>query len=281
VRLSAVRCQEKNYEKRSKKMKNAKIWQAMFFIVLVCLTVSCVSMTDRTMTPLEREQANVIGSVTTTFTVTNFLHVTSGIKSRAYSELKSVAQMRYPGNIDIKNITIAGSFSGWNILWGCLYLFSPIVLDVQKITASGDVVLYSTDTARINAARSKVATAVTDSSKILIDELPRDATIAVLSVFSRDSETSEYIIGELEYNLVNSAKFKIVDRRRLDQIRVEQNFQTSGDVSDDSAVSIGQMLGATIVITGEIAGTGSNQRLVLKALNVQTAQIITMTRESL
>jgi hypothetical protein len=53
----------------------------------------------------------------------------------------------------------------------------------------------------------------------------------------------------------------------------------SGDVSDATAVSIGQMLGANIVLTGSISGTGSDRRLSIRALDVRTAQIITMVRE--
>ena len=66
---------------------------------------------------------------------------------------------------------------------------------------------------------------------------------------------------------------------RLDQIRSEQNFQISGDVDDDSAISIGNMLGANIVITGDISSVGGVNRLVLRALDVRTAQILTMARE--
>jgi hypothetical protein len=39
------------------------------------------------------------------------------------------------------------------------------------------------------------------------------------------------------------------------------------------------MLGANIVITGGLTGSGSSQRLTLKALNVQSAQIMAMARE--
>ena len=113
----------------------------------------------------------------------------------------------------------------------------------------------------------------------MIDIMPRDATIAILNVYSEDRAIAEHIIDELEFLLVNSRRFMIVDRRRLEQIRREQNFQASGDVDDSSAVSIGNMLGATIVITGDITGTGSSRRLVLRALDVRTAQIITMARE--
>jgi len=53
----------------------------------------------------------------------------------------------------------------------------------------------------------------------------------------------------------------------------------SGEVSDDSAVSIGSMLGASIVITGSITGTGNTKRITMKALDVATSQIIAMSRE--
>jgi hypothetical protein len=127
----------------------------------------------------------------------------------------------------------------------------------------------------------KLDNAIINASSVLSERIPRDTTIAVLSVSATNRNTSEYIIGEVEYNLVNSGRFKIVDRRRLDQIRSEQNFQISGEVRDDSAVSIGNMLGANIVITGEITGSGSRQRLMLKALDVQTAQITVIAREDL
>jgi hypothetical protein len=66
---------------------------------------------------------------------------------------------------------------------------------------------------------------------------------------------------------------------RLEQIRMEQNFQLSGEVSDDSAVSIGGMLGAGVVIVGTVNTDGSTGRITVRALDTQTAQIITMARE--
>ncbi|MDR1249560.1 MAG: CsgG/HfaB family protein [Treponema sp.] len=112
-----------------------------------------------------------------------------------------------------------------------------------------------------------------------IETLPARARVAVLSIGSNNRTLSENAVNELEFNLVDARKFTIVDRARLDQIRREQNFQMSGDVSDDSAVSIGNMLGADIVIVGTINTTDSGGRITIRALDVQTAQIITMARE--
>jgi hypothetical protein len=141
---------------------------------------------------------------------------------------------------------------------------------------------YVTSTGTADSlVQRKISDATVRAYEALIQKIPKDSTIAVLSIYSNDRSMSEYIIGEMEYNLVSSGQFRIVDRRRLDQIRNEQNFQMSGEVGDDSAVSIGNMLGANIVITGEITGSGALQRLFFKALDVRTALIITMTREEI
>jgi TolB-like protein len=127
---------------------------------------------------------------------------------------------------------------------------------------------------------SGIEGAVARASVLFVGELKKDSTIAVISISSNNSELAIFAIDELEFQLVTAKQFTIVDRKTLDTVRSEQNFQLSGDVSDQSAVSIGNMLGANIVITGNITGTGNTQRLTLKALDVKTAQIVSMARES-
>ena len=122
--------------------------------------------------------------------------------------------------------------------------------------------------------------AVARASVLFIGELKKDSTIAVINIYSNNSELAIFAIDELEYQLVTAKQFTIVDRKTLDTVRSEQNFQVSGEVSDKSAVTIGNMLGANIVITGNITGSGNTQRLTLKALDVKTAQIVSMSRES-
>lgn len=47
-------------------------------------------------------------------------------------------------------------------------------------------------------------------------------------------------------------RFDVLDRKNLAQLTKEQDFQISGRVSDDSAVSIGQMIGAAILLVGDV-----------------------------
>jgi hypothetical protein len=241
---------------------------------------SCVTIQDRMLQSQERAIVEVVGRVNTQFITMQFWHKidNENISKRAYSKLMEEARKKYQGNIDVVNITADGNFNPYTLsplpfilgLWG----------NFQTVNASGDVVLYSEAIFSV-IEQERLTDAVKDLSAEMTEKLPNNSTIAILSVYSPNGNNSEYIIGELEYNLVNSDKFRIVDRRRLDQIRLEQNFQLSGDVSDASAVSIGNMLGANIVIVGEITGSAQNQHLILRALDVRTAQIITMVRKEL
>ncbi|MFP3042928.1 caspase family protein, partial [Treponema primitia] len=123
----------------------------------------------------------------------------------------------------------------------------------------------------------KVEGVLNNASNILINSLPNNARIVVLNLYSGDRSASEFIINELMSKLVQSRKFRVVDRANVDQVRNEIGFQLNDDVDSNSAVSIGNLLGATIIITGRISGSGSTQRLVLTALDVKTVSIIAGT----
>jgi hypothetical protein len=284
------------------------------FCLSLVIFVSCVSLSDRPIPVNEVDSTVIIGEVQVTFTSWQpaYIIMTKNIKDKAYSRLLEQAKMEYGENVDIKSIIIKGSFSYHN-LWvlglvsglgmnigtitgtpefNAIYGTPGVVIagDFQKITATGNVVLPRNslgNTPRPDRSSISIPSnttgidgAITNTSRDLIYDLPERSTVAVLNVSSNNRDLSAYVVDELEYQLVTAKKFTIVDRKTLDTIRTEQNFQMSGEVSDASAVSIGQILGASIVITGTITGTDSSQRLSLKALDVKTAQIITMAREA-
>jgi hypothetical protein len=123
--------------------------------------------------------------------------------------------------------------------------------------------------------------AVNRISEKFIAALSEGSVIAVLNIAAEDEEAVAFITGELEHQLVESGRFNIVDRKYHDDVRSEQDFQLSGNVSDESAISIGNMLGASIVITGDINGAGTSRRLNVKALDVITGEIVSSGREPL
>ena len=81
--------------------------------------------------------------------------------------------------------------------------------------------------------------------------------------------------------IVNTRNYTVVERSNIEAVLTEQNFQMSGYVDDDAFVSIGKFIGATVVVTWEISGTGSQKRLVIKAIDVLTSEILSMVQVNL
>jgi hypothetical protein len=73
--------------------------------------------------------------------------------------------------------------------------------------------------------------------------------------------------------LAGSSRFTVVDRQRLDLIRREENFQLSGEVSDETAQAIGKKLGAQYVVTGALVEMGDYYRFRVMVLHVETAAV--------
>ena len=136
---------------------------------------------------------------------------------------------------------------------------------------------------QMQGSRTNALTAVEDAVKRagekLVGSLQENARLAVLNISADDETLAAKIMDDLELQLVESGKFTVVERKYLDTLRAEQNFQLSGEVSDVSAVSLGSMSGANIVITGALSGTTGARRLNLTPLDVQSAAIILSLRE--
>ncbi|MDR1215937.1 MAG: CsgG/HfaB family protein [Treponema sp.] len=112
----------------------------------------------------------------------------------------------------------------------------------------------------------------------IMEKLAPRSRLAIVYVTARDEEVSEFIAGELEFIMV-SRGFILIDRSELDRIRREQAFQSSGEVDDNQAVSIGKIAGADVIITGAVTGTGNLRRLRLRALSTETGQVLTVASE--
>jgi TolB-like protein len=113
---------------------------------------------------------------------------------------------------------------------------------------------------------------IRQTSENIVENLSENTKLTFLYFSSPSENFSEYIIEELLTNLVNAKKFTIVDRKYLDQVRNELNLQASGDVSDESAQSIGKFIGAESIITGTLQQIGNTHRLRFNIITVETAE---------
>lgn len=115
----------------------------------------------------------------------------------------------------------------------------------------------------------------------LTQNIPLRSRLAIVGITSTNSNEATFYLNELTINFVNSRRYTVVDRNDIDKVLAEQNFQMTGYVDDDAFVSIGKFIGATVVVTGSISGTGPQKRLVIKAIDVLTSEILAMASVSL
>jgi len=119
--------------------------------------------------------------------------------------------------------------------------------------------------------------AIEQSSKEIAQKLPAGTRVAIAAFDSEDMNLSGYIIDELTGSLTGGS-LEVTDRRNLAVVYKELDFQMAGDVSDETAASIGKFLGAQYVVTGQFLKVGKNYRYRVSSIKVETAVQVSSTR---
>jgi hypothetical protein len=116
-------------------------------------------------------------------------------------------------------------------------------------------------------------TAIKEAATQMETRIPSGTMVALVSVASPSTAFSTQVLTRLESAIVGGGKLVVVDRANLDKVRAEQGFQLSGEVDDESAKSIGKLLGAGAIVTGSLTDLGDVFSLTLKAINIETATV--------
>jgi tetratricopeptide (TPR) repeat protein len=112
--------------------------------------------------------------------------------------------------------------------------------------------------------------AIEQSAEKIAADLPAGSRVAIVAWEAPSLGFSDYIMEELTGALVDR-DIEVADRQNLEYVYRELNLQMSGEVSDESARSIGKFLGADMVITGQLTELGGPYRYRANAVNVETA----------
>jgi len=115
--------------------------------------------------------------------------------------------------------------------------------------------------------------AIAEAAAHIDERIAAGSKIALLNFSSPSDRFSLYVLDELSANLLGSGRLTVVDRREVDLIRGEVDFQFSGEVADDSIQRAGQILGAQSIVSGSLIEIGGDYRIAIRVLNVQSAAI--------
>ena len=138
----------------------------------------------------------------------------------------------------------------------------------------GTAVLESTVHAQENLER-----ALEIQARYIVRSAPVNSVVAIVNIQSDSSRLSDYIITRildqvtiLATSTNNRRNISFVDRNELDILRREINFQYSGEVSEETMIMIGRMIGARIVVTGSLADAGLHYSFNIRLLEVETSR---------
>ena len=110
----------------------------------------------------------------------------------------------------------------------------------------------------------------------LRNQLPRGARAAILKIETRSDAFAEHITDSLSAKIVGQNHLTVVERgRALRILEAEQSYQMSGNVSDETAASLGKQLGAELIITGSMTPRGDFYAMNIRVVHVETARIQT------
>jgi tetratricopeptide (TPR) repeat protein len=112
--------------------------------------------------------------------------------------------------------------------------------------------------------------AIEQSAEKIAEELPPSSRVAIVAFESENNNLSDFIMEELTGFLVNLG-IEVADRQNLEYVYKELDFQMSGNVSDETAQSIGKFLGAQFVITGQLTNIGGSYRYSTNVIHVEKA----------
>ena len=103
--------------------------------------------------------------------------------------------------------------------------------------------------------------AIEQSADMIAAELPPGSRVAILAFDSSSDNLSEIIMEELNAALFGRG-IEVADRQNLPYVYGEMNFRMSENLSDENAQAIGNFLGASLVISGELVGHSFRVRII-------------------
>jgi hypothetical protein len=140
-----------------------------------------------------------------------------------------------------------------------------VIADAAKVNQE-----YSGETDTI------INNAVKQAAQELLENIPANLRISFVGGRGSNQNTLDFVLEELTAAAVN-AGITVVDRQQINNIIAEQRFQLSGEVSDETAVSIGRLSGSQIIVSCSVTGASSQRRLRVRAITVETGVILYQT----
>ncbi len=125
---------------------------------------------------------------------------------------------------------------------------------------------------------TRAITQLQDYSSIKIPDRTPAAVLPIMCSKEELNVNAEYFTANLLFAFSLNKTFKAIERDDLQKIIEEQKLQLTGLTDLDKAVEVGKIMGADMLIAGELFETDECFELYVKLLNVETAEVLSVTK---
>ena len=125
---------------------------------------------------------------------------------------------------------------------------------------------------------TRAITQLQDYSSIKIPDRTPATVLPIMCSKEKLMVNAEYFSANLLFAFSLNRTFKAIERDDLQKIIEEQKLQLTGLTDLDKAVEVGKIMGAEMLITGELFETNECYELYVKLLNVETAEVLSVTK---
>ncbi|MBN1899326.1 MAG: hypothetical protein JW827_11160 [Spirochaetes bacterium] len=117
-------------------------------------------------------------------------------------------------------------------------------------------------------------------SLLMAEDLPRVAVLDMEAKGDITQEEAEAVSDFLRTDLVETEKFTVIERSRIQDILKEQQLSLTGITDPAKATKIGKVLNCRYVVVGTLSKLGAKYFLNVRVVNVETAKTTIGKRES-
>ncbi|MBC8385569.1 MAG: hypothetical protein H8E57_08650 [Candidatus Cloacimonetes bacterium] len=127
---------------------------------------------------------------------------------------------------------------------------------------------------QINKTKVPVGALTYDPS--MVTQVGSRLSVAVLPFEGKgDAENlSKSVTDKMITQLVNLRRFRVIERNALEDVMKEQKFSLSGMVDENTAVELGKLVGADVIIFGSIICEENYGKVNARVIDTQTSETI-------
>jgi len=117
-----------------------------------------------------------------------------------------------------------------------------------------------------------------DYSTLKIEDSRRLGVLPIHAKTEHAGLSAEYFLEQVQLSVAQNNQFVLIARKDLQAVLEEQKLQLSGLLTEAQTTKIGELLGAELLLAGELYEKEDGYDLFLKLLRVQTAEILAVTK---